>query len=308
MPAITPAIARAFIDHVKLAPARRTGMLADTPPVELKTTDAQSLVVGCGLIAAAEKVPVQTRQDLVDCTLFAQLAATAAVADPDQVERWYHAYFRTLTALGWAQSDTQLQNYEFEGKNAQAHEAILGVLSVLLGPQAAALAIVKAAVEALQAMSENRPWLTLFERESKLGKTARFQVTTAQIDPDGLLQVALVGFGLQARSTITQVLFFKFASSSTRLTYAAGKATIYEAALESERAAIAARLAAYRAGYIGEVKLAAPPLKFLSAPRAARRRTTSTPPPEVPASTLPPPSVPGARVISPARLTRALLS
>lgn len=261
MPVTTPATSRLFVDHVPLAPApRQTGVVADTPPVALEGTDAQALVVGASLVAAAGQVPAAARRDLVDCTLFAQLAATAAVADATDIGRWYRTYFGTLTLLGWAQSDRQFERYEFAGRNAEAHQAILEVLTALLGPQAAALAIVRAAIDALQSMSENRPWLTLFERESRAVRSARFQVATADVDASGLLQVALVGFSLETESEIAQVLFFRFASSATSLQYAAGKATIDEATLEALRPAIAARLAAYRRAMIGEIALPAAPL------------------------------------------------
>jgi hypothetical protein len=262
MPVISPAISRAFIEGVKLptAPSRvRARGLTDAPPIELKTTEAQSMVVGSGLIVAAEKVPVQTREDLINCTLFAQLAASAEVGDPKRISQWYTAYFRTLTALGWAQSDTQFEEYQFGSKNAEAHQAIIKVLTVLLGPQAAALMIVKTALDALQSMNENAPWITLFDRQSKTGKSARFQVATAELDVSGLLQTALVGFELAATSTLTQVLFFRYSSSSTKLKYAAGKATIYESALRDQREAIASRLAAYRTAYVGQVALPPPP-------------------------------------------------
>ena len=263
MPVITPAISRSFVETVKLVPAppgpRRARALGDTPPVELKGAEAQSLVVGSGLIIAAENVPEQTREDLVNCTLFAQLAASGTVSDQTNVPQWYGAYFRTLTALGWAQSDTQFEEHTFGSQNAEAHQAVMEVVAVLLGPQAAALAVVMAAIDALQSMNENRPWITLFDRESKTGRSARFQVATAHVAAGGLLQTALVGFDLKARSTLTQVLFFKFKSSSASLKYAAGRATIYEAALADQRAAIAQRLAAYRAAYVGHVTLPPPP-------------------------------------------------
>jgi hypothetical protein len=276
MAVITPATSRAFVKSAKLpaAPPRRRA-LADEPPLQLKATDAQSLVVGSGLVVAAEKVPVQVREDLINCSLFAQLAATGTVGGSGEVSRWYDAYFGALTTLGWAQSETQFEDYEFSSKNAEAHQAVLKVLTVLLGPQAAALVVLKAAVEALGSMQENSPWITLFERNSKAGRSARFQVATAQLGAEGLLQTALVGFELKTKSTLTQVLFFKFSSSSTSLKYAAGKATIYEAALKDQREAIAARLAAYRSAYVGQITLPPPPgTVSRSAPRrrgAARR-------------------------------------
>jgi hypothetical protein len=272
MTIITPNLSRQFIRQAKLAPApRRARPLAEEPPIELKAAEAQSLVVGSGLIIAAENVPVQTREDLINCTLFAQLAAGGAVSSPQEVAEWYDAYFKTLTALGWAQSDTQFQEYKFSSVNAEAHKAVMQVITVLLGPQAVALAVVKTALDALQSMNENSPWITLFDQQSRSEKFARFQVATAQLDPNGLLQTALVGFQLKAKSRLTQVLFFKFSSSETTLKYAAGKATIYEAALADQRAEIAQRLAAYRRAYVGQVKFPPPPGGARS-PRAPRSR------------------------------------
>ena len=278
MPVIAPALSRAFIQGVKLpaAPAgtrSRSATITDTPPLDLKSTEAQSLVVGSGLIAAAQNVPKETREDLVNCTLFAQLAASGAVTDPQRITEWYAAYFKTLTAIGWAQSDTQFEEYDFKSKTAEAHKAIIKVLAVLLGPGAAALTVVQTVLEALQSMNEDSPWITLFDRQSKTGKSARFQVATAQLDPGGLLQIALVGFELVVKASLTQVLFVKYASNSTKLKYAAGKATIYEAALRDQREALAARLAAYRSAYVAQIPL--PPLPSLPPPPGPATRSVS---------------------------------
>jgi hypothetical protein len=83
------------------------------------------------------------------------------------------------------------------------------------------------------------------------------------VDPSGLLQVALVGFQLKAKSTLTQVLFFKFSSNTTSLKYAAGQATIYDAALAGQRELIAKRLAEYRDAYVAQIALPAPPVRAL---------------------------------------------
>ena len=261
MSIVTAASSRAFVTQAKFpeAPVRtRKRALSDEPPVQLRANEAQSLVVGTGLIVAAERVPIQTREDLINCTLFAQLAASGEQADPTQVNEWYAAYFSALSALGWAQSDSQFADYEFKSDSAEAHKAIIPVLTALLGPQAAAITLVKAALDGLQSMSDNAPWLTVFDQQSRTERFARFQVATAHVDAGGLLQIALVAFDLKARSKLTQVLFFKFASSSTRLRYSAGKATIYEAALREQREEIARRLADYRSAYVGQVKF--PPL------------------------------------------------
>jgi hypothetical protein len=104
-------------------------------------------------------------------------------------------------------------------------------------------------------------------------------VATAQVDSTGLIQTALVGFSLKAKSSLTQVLFVKFSSSSTKLQYAAGKATIYEAALAAQREQVAGRLADYRRQMVGEVKL--PPLPAPRGARAMRRRAVAVQPAKV---------------------------
>jgi hypothetical protein len=266
-------MSRSFVQSAKL-PAlqrgRRTrGPLEDSPPLQLRESEAQSLVVGSGLIVAGEKVPVQTREDLVNCTLFAQLAASGEASESSKVMEWYDAYFRWLSVLGWAQSDRQFQDYHFGGRQTEAHKAVEKVLVALLGPQAAAVVVIQVALQALQEMNENSPWLTLFDRQSRTERAARFQVAAAQVDATGLVQIALVAFAMKAKATFTQVLFFKSASSSSSLKYAAGKATIFEAALRDQREQVAQRLAEYRRQLVGEVKL--PPLPAATA-RALRAR------------------------------------
>jgi len=89
-----------------------------------------------------------------------------------------------------------------------------------------------------------------------------------------------VGFELTAKSSLTQVLFFRFSSSSTTLKYAAGKATIFEAALRDQRAAIAARLAAYRSAYVAQVALPPPPRSAARSLRRSGRSAKATATPE----------------------------
>lgn len=228
-------------------------------PVELKNTEAQALVVGSSLVAAAEGVPAQTRADIVNSTLFAQLAASGRVTDPGKVNEWYQEYFRALTALGWAQSDSRFEEFETRGSGLETHKSIIKVLATLLGPGAAALAVVTETLTALQELDQNSPWITLFNTQSTAVHSARFQVATAQLGSSGPVEIALVAFDLRARVSITQVLFFKFKSNSTRLRYSSGHATIYEAVLAQHRELVARRLADYQSAYIGEVAFPPPP-------------------------------------------------
>jgi hypothetical protein len=280
---ITPDTSARFISKTRLpkappAPRRtRSGNgVADQPPLQLRATEAQALVVGSGLVVAADQVPVQVREDIINCVLFAQLVATAEVGDPSQVQAWYSAYFRALTMLGWAQSDQRFEEYDFSGQGLEAHKAVIPVLTALLGPQATALSVVSAMMQGLQEMEDNAPWLTLFEQQVRTEHSAAFQIATAEVGADGLLQVALVAFELKARAKLSQLLFFKYTSTTTQLRYSAGRATIFEAALAQQRADLAARMVPYRTAYVGSVKL--PALPALPKPPVQRSRSSSQAP------------------------------
>ena len=268
-------IAKSKLPKAPVQPRRSRSVaeLQDKPPLELRANEAQALVVGSGLVVAAEKVPLQVREDVINCVLFAQLVATAEISDPSLVQDWYGAYFRALTMLGWAQSDQRFESYDFSGQGVEAHKAVIPVLTALLGPQATALAVVGAMLKGLQEMHDNAPWLTLFEKQVRSEHSAAFQIATAEIDADGLLQVALVAFDLKARAKLVQLLFFKYTSTTTKLRFSAGRATIFEAALAQQRADLAARMAPYRASYVGNVKL--PPLPAPKALRSASKSLAS---------------------------------
>lgn len=274
MPVFTTDSMQAFVNNARLTkPSIRSRIRGgEAPPIELKSTDAQALVVGSGLIVAAEEVPAETRQDIVNCTLFAQLAASGTVTDPSKVTEWYGEYFRALSTCGWAQSGNQFEEFKASGKHLEAHKSIIKVLTGMLGPTAAAVTLVTEMLNALQSMDENSPWITLFNRESTAIRTSRFQVATAQKNASGLVEVALVAFDLRSKTNLTQVLFFRFSSNKVSLKFSQGKATIYEAALAQTRQLVKERLEAYRSEYIREVKFPPKPAAVRSAALVRTRR------------------------------------
>ncbi len=254
MTVITPQAARSFIAGAKLPKLSARAAREPGAPVRITTAESQALVVGSSLVVAAEGVPAKVRSDVINCTLFAQLAASGQVSDPTKVTDWYGAYFEALSALGWAQHDRRFEEFASRGTTLESHKAIVRVLTALLGPAAPALALVIDTLNALASMDENSPWITLFDHQSTAVKSARFQVATAQQGRSGLIDVALVAFDMRSRVSLTQVLFFKFKSNRTKLKYASGMATIYEAALALHREQVAERVAAYQSAYIGAVK------------------------------------------------------
>ena len=207
----------------------------DTVDEALQAGKAQAAVVGSEVVSFATNVAPQWRQDLINCSLFAQLWAKAEVADPNRIFDWYDAYFGALQQLGWMVQDQGFAVYVGTSQNFSAHEAILKVAASLLMPSAGSLALVKTTLDALASMDQSSPFITLFSRESQQASAARFQISLAEQAADGGLTVALMAFGLEAKTTLTQVLFFKSLASQATLRHCSGKVSINTPLLEALR-------------------------------------------------------------------------
>jgi hypothetical protein len=246
--------ARSFVAVAELpAPPPIDFDIAKAPAAALDAAKEQAAVVGGEVIAFVKGVTAEQRADIVNASLLAQLVAKKKVPGPTTLAgltAWYDSYFDVLSNIGFAIQDKGFAEYHETSDSFQAHEAILEVAAVLMAGSPAALALVNTTLKALQKMDEGSPWITLFNRESQSANTARFQIGLAEANAtDGLL-LSLMSFGLEARSNVTQVLFFKFRKNDMTLQHHSGKVTINAALLAAVRLEIAARLVAFAHDYV----------------------------------------------------------
>lgn len=241
-----------------LAPAARrgeaTGLAHQPPPVVFDTTDPQTVVAGSGLISFVKGVTSERRQDIVNSSLLAQLAANKQVADRQNLRAWHDAYFEVLTNLGWVLQERTFQRYRARGDDFEAEQAILGIAAQAFGGAASAVAIVKSTLDALKSAA-NGKWITLFNRECQSAHAAKFQVTLVDADARSDLIVYLMAFELDAKSTLTQVLFFKFRSNDIVFDHASGSVTINPDVLTAVRDPVAQKIRAYVSDYVAAVEV-----------------------------------------------------
>jgi hypothetical protein len=250
------ATARQFIDRVELPFPRREGAAArdaGAPPAvtaaAFDTAKNQAAVVGGDVFAFVKGVTAERREAIVNSSLLAQLVASRKF-DRSKIYDWYNVYFDALTNVGWAVQEHGFAEYTERADNFDAHKAILSVAATLLGPVPGALALITSTLTALQSMDENKPWITIFNRESQKAETARFQIGLAQQDEAGDFSVTVMAFGLEAKDTVTQVLFFRARSSEATLRHYLGRVTINTAVLDGIRDGMKAKLINHAQEYI----------------------------------------------------------
>lgn len=247
--------ARAFVAHAELPPPPPVtlGPTIASTPFTFDTVKEQAAVVGSDVIAFVKGLSTAQRQDLVNASLLAQLVATKQFPEPtslDDVLQWYDTYFDVLSNIGFVIQDKGFAEYEEQSASFEAHEAILDVAAVVLAGSPGALAIVRKTLESLKKMSADSPWITIFNRESRSATTARFQVSLAEPGEDDGLLVTIVAFGVDAKATMTQVLFFKFKKNQAVLRHHSGKVTINTDVLRGVRDEIAAKLRAHTSEFV----------------------------------------------------------
>jgi len=188
---------------------------------------AQATVVGSDVVAFVPGVTAEARDAIVNGALLAQLVAKKKVPNADNADAWYDAYFDTLTNVGWVIQERQFAVYQEDDTGLDVHKAVLTVLATVLGPAASALAIATSAITALQSMNEDQPFIALFNRESRLGKVGRFQITTVEPSDDkkGFL-ISLMAFSMTATASLTQVLFVRVKKGVVTLRNTQSKVTI----------------------------------------------------------------------------------
>ena len=249
-------LAKKYVSSIDLqgTPRGIIAMAAATEASEVfDKAKTQAQVVGSGVLSFAQGVDAAMREAISDSALLAQLVASKRYDFEKQPLDWFKAYGEVLENVGWILQDKGWTDYPVSGTGVEVNQEIIGVMTAILGPSAAALTIITATVNALKAMSPGSSWFTIFNRETKKAAIGRFQIGLVE-EKDGGVFVTLLACLVEAESEITQVLFFKFTSSSAKFSASNASVSINKAALTDLGPLIRTKVRAYQADYLGSIK------------------------------------------------------
>lgn len=214
----------------------------------------QAQVVGAGVFSFAQGVDATVREAISDSALLAQLVANKKFDFSKNPREWFKAYASVLENVGWTLQEGGWTDYSAVGTNVEVNDQILTVMTAILGPATTALAIIKATVDALKAMTPGSSWFTIFSRDSQKAKIARFQIGLVDKDPAGDVFVSLLACLIEAQDTITQLLFFKFSQANAKFSANSSKVSIDRAAFTELGPSIRTKIHAYQADYLSSIK------------------------------------------------------
>jgi len=247
-----------FVEEAEiLRPTFKEGVAqpTDTLTGVFDTAKNQATVVGADVFSFVTGVTAEGREAIVNASLLAQLVAKKKVPDSRKVEDWYKAYFDTLTNVGWVIQQQGFADYKQAAINFEAHNALVALLTTLFGAGTTALTMVTSFLTALHSMDDSRPWITIFNRETQQAQTGHFQISLVDKDAGGEFLVQTIAFAMQAKSDITQVLFFKARIDEVKLRHDSSKVTIASSVALGVLPALRAKLATHVSSYIAMVDI-----------------------------------------------------
>jgi hypothetical protein len=221
----------------------------------------QASVVGSEVISFFEGVTPDARRAIANSALLAQIAANSSVPSGNDIYPWYDRYFEVLRNIGWKIEKREFTTYQASGTGFEAQEAILDVAAALFGPGATSALMLKATMDALRSLRDadsKSPVITIFDQQSLHAQAARFQVSLVQDQADKNFSVVLLAFGLEANSTITQVLFFKVRKGDATLKHMSGRVTVTSEIMAHVAPQIEAKVAAYQSNFIRTLNITDP--------------------------------------------------
>jgi hypothetical protein len=201
----------AFIESLELPDA---GSWADLESGEVQLVEgAQAGYVDAGsLVSFGPGVSAQHKNDVLNSSLLAQLAANKKFDREKQTKEWYAFYRDILERVGWVLRGFEFSKYESNGADFTADKVILEILKALATGND--LAVVAATMEALNSLGNDSPTLKIFETSSHTASSGNFQVSIAT-ESDSIVGMKIGAFYFQTTQQITRVLWFRFSSSST---------------------------------------------------------------------------------------------
>jgi len=214
--------------------------------------EEQAVVAGSDVIAFAKDVTPDQRQAVVHASVLAQLVAKQKMPAPQNVEnvvQWYAAYFDTLSSIGFSAQARGFAQYHDKADTLEIGDAILRVATAALSREPA-LAIVAKTLDSLRKMSPESAAISVLDRESRSGATARIQMMLVEHDGDAPLTMRMMAFAIETASKVTKLLFFTFKSNDVKVLHHSSTVLIDPAALARIQDAVAEKVKPYAGSFI----------------------------------------------------------
>ena len=217
--------------------------------------DKEAAYVADGSIMAfTEGVPYHTKQDLLDATLLAQLAANKKFDRGTHQMEWYNKYREVLENLGFVVQGFQFSEYRITTQSFTVDEVVLSVLKAIANGELQNQVIGKA-LDSMKALSDGDGKMKIFSRGSNSAKVSSFQIFACSVDKDRTVVLPIGVFKLESSSERTNVFWFEYKTSDTKISTGNQAMIFNQKAYEAVRSQITNKLGDRAKKYVAEIEI-----------------------------------------------------
>lgn len=207
-----------YINELELAATSAVHLKHEVKPLELlnKSTDEKSAAVDAGsTVSFVSGIPTQQKQDVLNSTLLAQLAANHAYDREKDTEQWYRKYSEVLQNIGWVTSAFGFEHYKSSSDSLQMSKVALDIIgSIASGNE---LDVLETTLQALNHLDPGSDAFEVFGQNGSSSDGGNFQLGTAAMDDNQDVSMCLGAFYFKANEHKTNFLFWSWSTKSVQM-------------------------------------------------------------------------------------------
>ncbi|AHD02164.1 hypothetical protein [Leisingera methylohalidivorans] len=201
---------------------------------------ASAQVNAGSLTSFTERLSGQSKSDVKNSTLFAQLASDYAYDRYSQPMDWYKNYVNILGQIGWNQPAFAFDTYTSGGSTVKLDEAVLNILSAIA--TGAEVAMVAATMQGLNELGDDSKQMTIWDANGSNGNNGNFQIMPVDKLPNDDVVMVLTGMQFNASTSHGRFLWWTWSSTSIKIQRGANRFVLNEDVYAQVRQAVIDKL------------------------------------------------------------------
>lgn len=227
------------------SPAAAANSVADN------TQSAQ--VVAGSLTSFTENLSGESKSDVKNSTLLAQLASDHKFDRYKDPMNWYKQYTMVLGNIGWNQPKFAFDTYTSGGSTVKMDEAVLDILAAIATGNE--IAMVAATMEGLKGLAGDSKQMRIWDAHASNGNNGNFQIMPVDKLANDDVVMALTGMQFNASTSHGSFLWWSWSSTSIQIQRAATKFVLNEDVYAQVRQAIIDKLGDKATQFVADIDI-----------------------------------------------------
>ncbi len=245
----------AFIQALELAP-----LPADLPQTfgrglqnaEVDSNQEQAFINNKSIVSFASGISPAYRQDVLDSTLLASLAADKKYPDNSNPRAWYDFYVKVLSTIGWTTDRNENKVFTSTEAEFDVNKAVIEIMTAVVGGPGVQAILIAKTLAALKDLADEDGKIRLFEKRAQNLDTSNFQVGVAT-ETNDTVAFNVSNFFFEQVQGSNKVVFFRWGKDRATMNYQYFQGTLNTEVYADARPLVKQKIAAYRNTLIGEL-------------------------------------------------------